>query len=149
MVEVAAARERADEIVVIKSERMLYLLRSGRVLKGYRVALGRQPQGTKIAQGDGRTPEGSYRVAAFNPDSRFYRSIRLSYPNASDLARARALGVSAGGDIMIHGMAPERRAFGAGHWLFNWTSGCIAVTDQEIDEIWQRVEVGTPIEIRP
>lgn len=147
----AAAGEalKADKIVVMKSERRLYLLRDGEILKSYRVALGRQPRGTKLYEGDGRTPEGAYRVVAFNPDSRFYRSIRVSYPNDADRARARALGQSAGGDIMIHGLAPERRQFGGEHWLYNWTSGCIAVTDKEIDEIWQRVEVGTPIEIRP
>jgi murein L,D-transpeptidase YafK len=144
-----AAIMKADKIVVVKSERRLYLLRDGEVLKSYRVALGRQPRGTKIQEGDGRTPEGVYRVAAFKPDSRFYRAIRVSYPNEADLARARALGESVGGNIMIHGLAPERRQFGAGHWLYNWTSGCIAVTDEEIDEIWQRVELGTPIEIRP
>jgi murein L,D-transpeptidase YafK len=141
--------EKADKIVVLKSERRLYLLRDGTILKSYKVALGRQPKGTKIYEGDGRTPEGVYSVAAFNADSRFYRSIRVSYPNDSDRVRARALGQSVGGDIMIHGLAPERRQFGADHWLFNWTSGCIAVTDKEIDEIWQRVELGTPIEIRP
>ncbi|MEK0083867.1 L,D-transpeptidase family protein [Benzoatithermus flavus] len=140
---------KADKIVVVKSERRLYLLHGGEIIKSYRVALGRQPKGTKIYEGDGRTPEGVYRVAAFNPDSRFYRSIRVSYPNEADLTRARALGQSVGGNIMIHGLAPERRQFGSDHWLYNWTSGCIAVTDKEIDEIWQRVELGTPIEIRP
>lgn len=140
---------KAERVVVVKSERRLYLLTGGKVLGSYRVALGREPKGTKIYQGDGRTPEGLYRITAFNPDSRFYRSIRVSYPNAQDLERARALGEAAGGDIMIHGLAPERRQYGAEHWQFNWTDGCIAVTDREIDEIWQRVEIGTPIEIRP
>src|SRR5919112_1787742 len=134
---------------VVKGERRLYLTRDGRVMRSFRVALGRQPKGTKIYQGDGRTPEGVYEVAGFNPGSRFHRAIRVSYPNEQDVVRARALGQSAGGDIMIHGLAPERRGFGAGHWQFNWTNGCIAVTDREIEEIWQRVEIGTPIEIRP
>lgn len=148
--EAAAARmAKAEKIVVVKSERRLYLLRGGEILKSYRVALGRQPTGTKMYQGDGRTPEGSYSVTAFNPRSRFHRSIRLSYPNELDRERAHALGVPPGGDIMIHGLAPERRHYGADHWHFNWTNGCIAVTDREIEEIWQRVEVGTPIEIRP
>ncbi len=145
----AAAAVKAERIVVVKSERRLYLLREGEVLKTYRVALGRQPRGTKMRQGDGRTPEGHYRLTAFNPGSRFHRSIRLSYPNEQDLERARAMGLPAGGDIMIHGLAPERRDYGAGHWQFDWTNGCIAVTDREIEEIWQRVEIGTPIEIRP
>jgi murein L,D-transpeptidase YafK len=141
--------EKAEKIVVVKSERTLYLVRGGQILKTYRVALGRQPRGTKLYQGDGRTPEGSYSVAAFNPGSQFYRSIRVSYPNEQDRVRAQALGQSVGGDIMIHGLAPERLGYGADHWLYNWTSGCIAVTNEEIDEIWQRVEIGTPIEIRP
>lgn len=144
-----AAAPRADKVVVAKGERRLYLVRDGQVLASYRVALGPNPRGTKLRRGDGRTPEGAYRVAAFNPSSRFYRAIRVSYPNAQDLERARALGQPAGDDIMIHGLPPERRQFGAGHWRFDWTNGCIAVTDGEMDEIWRRVEVGTPIEIRP
>ena len=124
-------------------------MRDGVLLDSYRVALGRQPKGTKIYQGDGRTPEGSYRITAFNAASQFHRSLRVSYPNDHDRALSRALGQAAGGDIMIHGLAPERRNYGAEHWRFNWTNGCIAVTDQEIEEIWQRVEIGTPVEIRP
>jgi murein L,D-transpeptidase YafK len=140
---------KADKLIVVKGERRLFLVRGGEVVRSYRVALGRQPKGTKIYQGDGRTPEGVYRISAFNPQSRFYRSLRVSYPNEHDRAVARALGQAAGGDIMLHGLAPERRGYGGEHWRFNWTNGCIAVTDREIDEIWQRVEVGTPIEIRP
>ena len=145
----ALASAKADRIIVIKSERRLYLVRDGALLASYRVALGRQPRGTKIYQGDGRTPEGSYTITAFNAASQFHRSLRVSYPNDHDRALSRALGQAAGGDIMIHGLAPERRSFGAEHWRFNWTNGCIAVTDQEIEEIWQRVEIGTPVEIRP
>ncbi|MFL5332209.1 MAG: murein L,D-transpeptidase family protein [Geminicoccaceae bacterium] len=140
---------KADRLIVIKSERRLYLVRDGVLLSSYRVALGRQPKGTKIYQGDGRTPEGSYQITAFNAASQFHRSLRVSYPNDHDRALSRALGQAAGGDIMIHGLAPERRNYGAEHWRFNWTNGCIAVTDQEIEEIWQRVEIGTPVEIRP
>lgn len=147
--EPVAGVRRADKIIVVKSERWLHLLHAGEVLKSYRVALGWQPRGTKMYQGDGRTPEGLYRISARNPSSRFYRSIRVSYPDEHDLARARLLGLPAGGDIMIHGLAPERRRYGEGHWRFNWTNGCIAVTDREIDEIWERVAIGTPIEIRP
>ena len=139
----------ADRVIVTKTERRLYLLRDGEILHSYRVALGRVPKGTKIYQGDGRTPEGDYTLTEFNAGSRFYRSIRVSYPNEQDRARARALGQTVGGDVMLHGLAPERRAYGPEHWRFNWTNGCIAVTDEEIDEIWQRVAVGTPIEIRP
>ena len=140
---------KADKIIIVKSERRLYLVRDGQVLESFRVALGPHPQGTKIYQGDGRTPEGNYNVVGLNPGSQYYRSIRVSYPNAADRARARVLGQAAGGDIMIHGLAPERRSYGGEHWRFDWTNGCIAVTDEEIDEIWRRVEIGTPIEIRP
>lgn len=145
----AAGIEKADKVVVVKGERRLYLMRQGQVLKSYRIALGLKPKGTKLHQDDGRTPEGSYTLSGFNPGSRFHRAIRVSYPNAQDRARAEALGVAPGGDIMLHGLAPERRQYGAAHWQFNWTDGCIAVTDREIEEIWQRVEIGTPIEIRP
>ena len=144
-----APQAAADKVIVTKTERRLYLLRDGEILRSYRVALGRVPKGTKIYQGDGRTPEGDYTLTEFNAGSRFYRSIRVSYPNEQDRARARALGQTVGGDVMLHGLAPERRAYGPEHWRFNWTNGCIAVTDEEIDEIWQRVAVGTPIEIRP
>jgi murein L,D-transpeptidase YafK len=139
----------ADRLIVIKGERRLYLVRDGVLLDSYRVALGRQPKGTKIYQGDGRTPEGSYRITAFNAASQFHRSLRVSYPNDHDRALSQALGQAAVGDIGIHGLAPGLRNYGAEHWRFNWTNGCIAVTDQEIEEIWQRVEIGTPVEIRP
>ena len=86
---------------------------------------------------------------ARNPDSRFYRAFHVSYPNAADRERARELHQTAGGLIMIHGLPLERPNWGADHWMYNWTTGCIAVTDREMDEIWDSVDVGTPIEIRP
>jgi murein L,D-transpeptidase YafK len=126
------------------------LMRQDIVIKRFRVALGREPSGPKQRQGDFRTPEGIYRVAGFNPDSYFHRSIMVSYPNAADTKRARAMGVSPGGAIMIHGLDPAIAAKWRGdHWLFNWTRGCIAVTNAEMDVIWQSVDVGTPIDIRP
>lgn len=139
----------ADKVLVVKSERRLYLLRGAAVLASYRVALGRQPVGTKLYAGDARTPEGTYRLGGRNPASRFYRSIGISYPDPVDSARARALGRRAGGDIMLHGLPNERPGWGEEHWMFNWTSGCIAVTNAEMDEIWRSVADGTPIEIRP
>ena len=134
---------------MIKTERRLYLLRDGEVLRSYRVALGRQPKGTKIYQGDGRTPEGDYTLTASTPEP--VLPLRCASPTRTSRTApvARALGQTAGGDIMVHGLAPERRDLRDEHWRFNWTNGCIAVTDEEIEEIWQRVEVGTPIEIRP
>lgn len=140
---------KADRVLVLKAKRKLYLLREGQVLRRYRVALGRAPQGTKTKEGDGRTPEGVYRLDWRNPDSRFYRSIHISYPDESDRRRAAARGVPPGGDIMIHGLPSHLEGFEATHARRDWTDGCIAVTNREIDEIWSLVEDGTIIEIRP
>jgi murein L,D-transpeptidase YafK len=139
----------ADRVLVVKSERRLYLMRDGKVLESFRVALGRHPSGSKERQGDGRTPEGDYHLEDMNPDSRFYRSIRISYPNSSDVARARAHGVAPGGDIMIQCIPRQLLRWGADQWMFNWTEGCIAVTNDEMEVIWRSVSPGTPIEIRP
>ena len=145
----AAVPRRATKVLVLKRERRLYLLKGPAVLASYRVALGRQPRGTKIYQGDGRTPEGSYVLDGRNERSRFYRSLHISYPNAADRVRAAALGQRTGSAIMIHGLPAERPGWGGEHWRFNWTNGCIAVDNQEMDEIWAAVPLGTPIEIRP
>lgn len=145
----AARALKADKIVVVKSERRLYLLRGSEVVKSYRVALGRQPRGTKLYQGDGRTPEGRYVLDGRNAGSNFYRALHVSYPNAADKVRARAMGEAAGGLIMVHGLPNERPNWGEEHWMYNWTNGCIAVTNREMDEIWASTELGTPIEIRP
>jgi murein L,D-transpeptidase YafK len=144
----SSALGKADEVLVLKGERRLLLLRGGAVLKSYKVALGREPQGYKVREGDGRTPEGRYVLDWRNPKSRFYRSIHVSYPNHRDAARARALRVPAGGEIMIHG-APNGLGFVGRLVGWDWTEGCIAVTNAEMDEIWQAVDDGTPIEIRP
>jgi murein L,D-transpeptidase YafK len=139
----------ADSIVVEKSTHRLSLYHKGTLLHTYLVALGQQPVGDKVRRGDNRTPEGVFRIEARNAQSRYHRSLRISYPDAAHLARARSLGVSPGGDIMIHGL-PDRQAWvGAAHRDFDWTEGCIAVTNDEIDEIWSAVPVGTPILIRP
>ena len=141
--------EKADKVLVIKSQRRLFLQRNGRNLSIFRVALGANPQGHKRRQGDQRTPEGNYTLDLKKADSAYYKSIRISYPNAADKAQARRAGVEPGGWIMIHG---QKNGFG--HLApmtqcTNWTNGCIAVTDREMDVIWQAVDVGTPIEIRP
>lgn len=140
---------KADKIVVLKGARRLLLLRQGAVVRAYRVALGRNPNGAKVREGDGRTPEGRYVLDWRNPRSRFYRSIHISYPNPADRARARRLGVAPGGDIMIHGFPRRLEAPGAQHGRWDWTNGCIAVTNAEMDEIWHAVADGTPIEILP
>jgi murein L,D-transpeptidase YafK len=134
---------RADRVVVNKSKREMLLLRGTSVLRAYRVALGREPVGHKQQEGDGRTPEGQYVIDRRNPKSRYYLSLRISYPNAGDTACARELGVDPGGDIMIHGLKDGVVRDG------DWTQGCIAVTDREMDEIWGLVAEGTPIVINP
>jgi len=140
---------RADRVFVVKSARTLTLLNHGRVLKVYAVALGGNPAGPKARQGDHKTPEGVYVLDRRNGHSQFYRSIHISYPNAQDRERARKLGVLPGGDIMVHGLPNGYGWIGSGHRARDWTDGCIAVTDEEMDEIWRAVADGTPIEIRP
>ncbi len=140
---------KADRVVVYKSERRLVLLRGDRALRTYRVALGRYPKGHKIRSGDARTPEGSYTLDYRLADSAFHKALHISYPNPADRARARSLGVAPGGRIMIHGLPKEWSARDLGHPDLDWTQGCIAVTNREIDEIWTLVEDGTPIDIRP
>jgi murein L,D-transpeptidase YafK len=144
-----AAADKADLVRVDKSERRMELLAKGVMLRTYDIALGANPLGHKQHQGDERTPEGSYILDWRNPKSAFTRSIHISYPNKADTARARKAGVSPGGDIMIHG---QPKGFGWWAWLFqmfDWTNGCIAVSDDEMQEIWDMVADGTPIEINP
>lgn len=140
---------RADRILVLKGARKLQLLRAGVIVRTYRIALGFDPKGHKQREGDGRTPEGRYRISWRNPNSRFHRSLKISYPAAADRARARARGVSPGGDIFIHGLPKGWAALAAIHWRRDWTLGCIAVTNAEIEEIWAAVPDGTPVEIHP
>jgi len=140
---------KADRVVVVKSKRHMVLMRGDRALRAYRVALGRYPKGRKTRLGDARTPEGSYVLSGRLRDSAFYKAIRISYPNRADRARARALGVSPGGRIMIHGLPEDWTARELDHPRLDWTQGCIAVTNREIDEIWALVDDGTPIDILP
>ena len=140
---------RADRVLVIKSERRLQLLRGRTVLHEFRVSLGFDPVGHKLAEGDGRTPEGRYLLDGFNTESSFYRSIHISYPNGVDQLRAAHRGERTGGNIMIHGL-PNGVDW---KWDFrggsDWTSGCIAVSNEAMDVIWVSVSPGTPIDIRP
>ena len=139
----------ADRIIVRKKERRMDLMQGGQAMKTYNIALGGNPVGPKTRQGDHRTPEGIYVIDRRNPQSQFHRSLHISYPNAEDRERARRLGVPPGGDIFIHGLPNGYGFLGAAHRTRDWTDGCIAVTDQEIEEIWKLVENGTSIEIRP
>jgi len=143
------AEQKADRVVIYKNARAMELVHAGQVLKSYKIALGGDPVGPKTRQGDHRTPEGVYVIDSRNAQSKFHRSLHISYPNAADREHARKLGVSPGGDVFIHGL-PNGYAFvGAAHRARDWTDGCVAVTDQEIEEIWKLVDNGTPVEIRP
>ena len=139
----------ADKVLVLKSARTLQLLDHGKVLKQYKVALGSKPVGKKDRQGDHKTPEGSYFLDRRNEHSQFYRSLHISYPNEEDRQSARQSGLTPGGDIMIHGLPNGFGWIGKHHRLRDWTDGCIAVTNDEMDEIWRAVPDGTPIEIKP
>jgi murein L,D-transpeptidase YafK len=139
----------ADRVLVEKSVRRLTLLRNGSSLKTYRVALGRAPIGPKEQEGDQRTPEGLDRIDFHKEDSDVPRALHVSYPEQRDIDRAAASGVPPGFDIMIHGIRNGMGWIGAFHRRTDWTAGCIAVTDFEIEEIWRAVPDGTSIEIRP
>ena len=139
----------ADRVLVEKGARRLTLLRGRTSLKIYRVALGSAPVGPKEHEGDQRTPEGTYLIDFHKADSDFHRALHLSYPKQGDIDQAAARGVSPGCDIMIHGIRNGLGWIGAFHRRTDWTAGCIAVTDFEIEEIWRAVPDGTPVEIRP
>jgi murein L,D-transpeptidase YafK len=138
-----------DRVVVFKSERKMLVVKEGRVVKTYRIALGRSPVGTKRCRGDNRTPEGEYHVTHRVPDSRYFLALHLSYPSASDTMLARNAGCEPGGSIEIHGLAAEFGWMGHRHLERDWTNGCIAVTNEEMKELYRGVAVGTPVEIYP
>ena len=139
---------KADQILVLKKKRELLLLRDGRVLKSYPVALGLHPVGPKRQEGDGRTPEGLYVIDGRAPGSRYHLALHISYPGPEDEAQALAAHRSPGGAIMIHGLPNWYEALTM-RLAPDWTSGCIAVSNDAIEEIWDAVDDGTPIEIRP
>lgn len=144
-----STHSKADRIVVEKSARALTLFRGPTPLKVYCVALGRVPVGPKREEGDHRTPEGSYTIDRRKADSDFHLALHISYPNPEDVAQANSRGVSPGSDIMIHGLPNGSGWIGALHRRKDWTDGCVAVTDQEIEEIWRAVPDGAVVEIRP
>jgi murein L,D-transpeptidase YafK len=141
--------QKADSIVILKKDHLLELLSKGKVIRTYKVALGRGGLAPKTREGDGLTPEGHYFIDSRNAASAYHRALHISYPNAEDRDRAAKLGVPPGGAIMIHGLPNNVHWLGSTHRLYDWTLGCIAVTDPEIDETWNLVPVGTPVEIRP
>lgn len=138
-----------DRIVVEKSKRSMHLCGGPEIVKTYKIALGRNPIGHKQKQGDCRTPEGQYKISGKNPKSRYYKSLHISYPNHQDRSCAKKNCVNPGGDIMIHGLAKGFAWVGKTHHLRDWTQGCIAVTNEEMDEIFKSTQVGATIEIRP
>jgi len=139
----------ADRIVVLKSERKLTLWRDGRLIATYPVALGGNPVGPKRRQGDKRTPEGRYSIDGMNPRSRYYRALHISYPNAEDVRLARVAGLAPGSDVEIHGLSRGFEDYDPAAFTYDWTDGCIAVSNRAIDEIWDRVRVATVIDILP
>jgi murein L,D-transpeptidase YafK len=140
---------RIDRIVVEKSVRKLSVFRQGKEIKAYRIALGAEPIGAKKQEGDMKTPEGEYVIDYRNPRSDYHLALHISYPKPEDVERAAARGVSAGGDIMIHGLPNGWGWLGNVHPKRDWTAGCIALTNGEIEELWRITPDGTPIEIRP
>ena len=139
---------KVDRIVIDKAEHRMTLLKGSRVIGVYQVALGRGGQAPKVTQGDGRVPEGVYRITERKADSQYYRALRIGYPTRAQAEAARARGIDPGSDIMIHGLPNGLGWIGSWHRLRDWTAGCIAVTNTEMDAVWALVPVGTVVEIR-
>jgi murein L,D-transpeptidase YafK len=139
----------ADSIVIEKGAHRLTLFHMGRPMRSYLVALGGNPVGDKLSAGDRRTPEGVFSIDGRNPNSGYHLSLRISYPDAAHRQRAEALGVDPGGNSMIHGLPNGKGFVGAYHRTADWTNGCVALTDEEIEEIWSVVPIGTPVHIKP
>ena len=139
----------ADSLVLEKSQRQLMVYYHGYLVRTYFVALGRSPVGDKERIGDNRTPEGLFYIQGRNPNSRYHLSLRISYPDERHRARAARLGVEPGGDIMIHGLPDDEASLGPAHRDFDRTNGCIALTNQEIEELYRVIRDGTPIQIKP
>jgi murein L,D-transpeptidase YafK len=142
-------REPVDKVVIEKKKRLLSLISGGETIKTYNVALGTNPVGPKERAGDLKTPEGTYIIESRNRNSAYHLALRISYPNEQDKVHAQKLGFSPGGDIMIHGLKNALSWVGSIHAEMDWTEGCIAVTNEEIEEIARLVPDGTLVEIRP
>lgn len=145
----AVQAQRADSILILKKDHLLELLAGGKVIRTFNVALGRGGLAPKEREGDARTPEGHFVIDSRNAASHYHKALHVSYPNAEDRERTAKLGVSPGGAIMIHGLPNGMGWLGPTHRLYDWTLGCAAATDEEIDEIWDLIPLGTPVEIRP
>ncbi len=146
---ISIEKTKVDRVILKKKERKLILMKGKTVLKSYKVALGRNPIGPKRQEGDNKTPEGSYIIDRRDPKSSFHRSLHISYPSAADREQAHRRGVRPGGDIMIHGIKNGMGWIGPLHRLADWTAGCIAVTNPEIEEVYAIVPDRTPIDLQP
>lgn len=144
----SATQPKIDSILIRKKDHLLELLSNGHPIRTYKVALGRGGLAPKQKKGDALTPEGHYTIDSRTPNSHYYKALHISYPGAADRKRAASQGVAPGGAIMIHGLPNGLGFIGSAHRLKDWTLGCIAVTDAEMDEIWNLVPTGTPVEIR-
>jgi murein L,D-transpeptidase YafK len=138
-----------DKITVLKSTRELQAYQQGKLIKTYKISLGAQPFGKKEFEDDQKTPEGIYYITKKGPHLKYHKFLYISYPNAADQKNAEKFNKKAGGLIYVHGIAKPYQAFGKLHRFYDWTSGCIAVTNNEIDELYKTVKIGTPVEIRP
>lgn len=138
-----------DSILILKKAHLLELISNGKVVRTYKIALGRGGLAPKQREGDERTPEGHYFIDSRNEHSHFYKALHISYPDANDRKRAASMGISPGGAIMIHGITNGLGWIGSSQRLYDWTAGCIALTDSEMDEIWKLVPNSTPVEIKP
>jgi murein L,D-transpeptidase YafK len=140
---------KADRIVVYKAQRRLELRRAGELIRSYHIALGRNPIGPKVERGDGKTPEGTYFIDRRNIASEYHLSLHISYPETADINRAAALNVDPGANILIHGEPNILNHEGKSHLLQDWTAGCIALHNSDMDEIWRLVDDGVTVEIHP
>ena len=138
-----------DKLIVLKSKREMYAFTNGKLIKTYKISLGRNPIGDKKYEGDKKTPEGLYYINDKNSNSGYHKNLGISYPNENDIEEAKQIGKPPGGEIKIHGLRNKTGFIGKFHRWYDWTLGCIAVTNNEIDELYNVVNIGTPIEIRP
>ena len=141
--------KKIDRLVVIKSKRTMAVYSGGQIIKTYKISLGRNPIGDKDFEGDKRTPEGQYKINDKNPNSGFHKNLGISYPNQKDIEEANEKKLKPGGEIKIHGIRNGLGFIGKFQRMFDWTAGCIALTDQEVEELYNSVEIGTPITILP
>jgi murein L,D-transpeptidase YafK len=138
-----------DKLVVFKSDRLLHAYSKGDLIKSYKISLGGKPIGHKVCENDNKTPEGIYFITDKNANSGYHKNLHISYPNKSDKLNARKLGLQPGGGIKIHGLKNNLGFLGRIHRWYDWTEGCIAITDNEIDELFNAVKIGAEINIKP